>query len=287
MCPVENSTGIIAEGGLNRKRREAGGILHLPDALELYPERRLVLYNRTSGYGKQTGQDRSKLAEKQMVLYRAVRKLTDRPLKAVISIPGERGKLSAPRPGLTDAARRAWKLNAILVAYELSRFLRPEAYDPRTNPHAEPTADEYRQLHEMTGGVVLATVLPPWLSEGERHSHATRRTGRAGRPSSMTHDLSLDILDQMGFCHKDGKGRREWDFSMGGAAKWLARRTGKSMAAAKSMIQRLLDAPVPESICRRPGQRWKECCDPFRAYQAAYEEGLLPEKGPRLSVSKR
>jgi hypothetical protein len=73
---------------------------------------------------------------------------------------------------------------------------------------------------------------------------------------------------------------------MGGVAKWLARRTGKSVAAAKSMIQWLLDAPVPESRCHRPGQRWKDRRDPYRAYQAAIREGLLPEKGPRLSVSK-
>jgi hypothetical protein len=32
--------------------------------LRLYPEKRMILYNRTSGYGKQTGKDRSNLDEK-------------------------------------------------------------------------------------------------------------------------------------------------------------------------------------------------------------------------------
>ena len=197
MC-IENSTGILPDSGLYGKGRETGGILHLPDALRLYPEKRMILYNRTSGYGKQTGKDRSNLDEKEAVLHRAVRHLTNRPLKAVVSVAGECGKLSASRPRLISAAQDARKYKAMLVAYDLSRFLRPAAYDPRTNSHAEPTPDEFELLHEMTFGVVLATVLPPWLPESDRQSYLTKRTGKAGRPRSGTWDRVPEVFAALG-----------------------------------------------------------------------------------------
>jgi hypothetical protein len=159
----------------------------------------MILYNRTSGYGKQAGHDRSNLEEKETVLYRAVRQLTeDRPLRKIVSVAGERGKVSAPRPGLIGAAQDARKLNAMLVAYDLSRFLRPEAYDPRKDPHAWPTPAEFEQLREMTFGVLLATVLPPWLSESERHSYLTKRTGKAGRKPKLSPERAAEVFAALG-----------------------------------------------------------------------------------------
>lgn len=195
---VENSTTIIACADAGGKHRDVSGVLHLPDALEKHPDKSLILYNRTSGFGRQSGPNGANLEDKEQSLYRAVRRLTDRPFRRVVSKAGERGKLSAPRRGLIDAAEGAHRYNSIVVASDLSRFLRPEAYDSRRNPNAEPTPEELQRLHEMTGGVVLATVDPPWLSEAERHSLATKRTGKAGRPRKIGSDRVADVFAALG-----------------------------------------------------------------------------------------
>jgi hypothetical protein len=120
------------------------------------------------------------------------------------------------------------------------------------------------------------------------NSDAVDKDRRCGRPSWMTHDLALYIFECLGQPEMGAHGRTEWDCTPMRRVAWLlAHKAGKSVAAAKSVIQRLLDAPVPESRCHRPGKRWKDCRNPHAAYWVALKKGLLPAKGPRLSVSKR
>jgi hypothetical protein len=86
----------------------------------------------------------------------------------------------------------------MVVAYDLSRLLRAETYDRKTNRDAWPTPEEFRQLHAMTFGVPLATVLPPWLSERDRQSYLTKRTGKAGRPRSGIWDRVPEVFAALG-----------------------------------------------------------------------------------------
>jgi hypothetical protein len=114
-----------------------------------------------------------------------------------------------------------------------------------------------------------------------------------------SHHLAMQILYRLGSCFKFEGGSREWDCSMGLVAEWLAERTGKTVAAAKSMIQRLLDAPVPQEYCRylgppppylhlrQTGVCWKHLEKPYRHYQKAIQLGLLPEKGHARAYRNR
>jgi hypothetical protein len=237
----EKSTPIITDAGASGKR-VVGSVLHLADALELYPEKSLILYNRTSGYGRQSGHNNSKLDEKERVLYRTVRKMTDRPLCKVVSVAGERGKLDQPRRDLIRAAKAARKLNAMVVAYDLSRLLRPENYDCRTNPNAEPTPSDLERLHDLTGGVVLATFVPPWLTESERHSLATKRTGNAGRPCKIPMERIPEVFAALGALGMTPDERLLWQNPIRSVAKEF----GVSCATIQKIITDNLDTLSPD-----------------------------------------
>lgn len=257
----EKSTEIIADSAAESKRR-SGRVLHLPDALDLHPEKSLILYNRTSGYGSQSGHNKSKLDEKATALYRAIREVTDRRLRKIESVV-ECSKLAEPRRGLLRASEDARKLNAIVVAHDLSRLFRPADYDRRTNPDAEPTRQEYEQLREMTGGVVLATVLPPWLTEAQRHGYLTKRTGKAGRPRKIPHDRIPLVFAALGALYRTESDVERWQNPIRNVAKEF----GVGTATIHTIIREYGDSLSPD------GQRtYAEA-----AMDSAIELGLLDE----------
>jgi hypothetical protein len=181
-------------------------VLPLAAAVGRHPDADLVLYNRCSSWG-QAGRGKAELAAKTRAVYRAVRAAApDRPLRAIVS-GVEEGRVldpANPRRHLRDAAGRAAGFAArtgrpvILVAADLSRFIRAAAYHRVTNPEAGPTAAEFARLRELTGGVPLATVADPGMTERERQSAATRRTGRAGRPRRIDDEMAAWIFGTLG-----------------------------------------------------------------------------------------
>lgn len=159
-----------------RWSRLPGEILHLPDAFERTGSRRCVLYSRVSSAPEKydgTLESNTNSAIEQIEL-----------LGGRVSVPfdgQESGKLSHSRRILKAALDWVREYPQILVAWDLSRFIRAEAYDRRSNRDAVPTDTEWRQFFELTAGAMLATIEPPSLTEGERHSRSTKRSGRAGK----------------------------------------------------------------------------------------------------------
>lgn len=211
--------GGSSAGGTN------GTVLHLPDALQMYPECGIEFYNRNSSWG-QAGKGKTKLHEKTYAAVDEVRKLA--PLKLRRIVQGvEEGKLSKPRPKLRDAVGYAKKRGLMIVTIDLSRLIRPESYCRQTNPEAWPTHEEFDQLSEMASGVILATLEDPMLTESERHSLATKRTGTCGRPRSIDAHLAKKIFAALDYLVFDRSFRWRWGTPL---AK-VARRFGVTPAA--------------------------------------------------------
>lgn len=183
-------------------------ILHLPEALGRYPDHGIYVYNRVSSYD-QAGKGKLKLEEKTRAVVEKVRELAPGKLRAIIS-GIEEGKLSKPRRKLLDAAERAakgWRGPMMLVASDLSRFIRSEDYDRRINIDARPTPDEFARLRAMTRGLVLATLAHPSMTESERHSLATKRNDKCGRPRTITPELWEAIFRELGCAFPPWRGR--------------------------------------------------------------------------------
>jgi hypothetical protein len=107
----------------------------------------------------------------------------------------------------------------MVVAPDLSRFIRAKAYDRRTNRDAWPTREEFMALGEMTGNVVLATLAHPSLQEDRLHSLATKRTGKAGRPRSIDDELAERILAEVAHLFQRYDGSYQWCPSLRQLAK--------------------------------------------------------------------
>lgn len=227
--------GIIADtgsGGLS-----AGSILSLADALEEYPDRGLAIYNRVSSWG-QAGVGKVNLKDKDRGVLEAVRGIAAPGRLKRVPISGvEEGKLSVPRPKLLEAAEYAAGRNLILVAGDLSRFIRPEQFNHVKNPNAWPTDEEFERLRAMTGGVILATVESPLLTARERQSKATKRTKKHGRPPELSYQRALAILYGLGFRDEDS-GRWETPIAF----------VAKRHKVTESKIKRLLDMVVPGEL---------------------------------------
>jgi hypothetical protein len=245
-----------------------GGILRLHDALESYPDVDILVYNRVSSY-KSAGKRKEKLKEKTDALIEEIRKLAPNNLLRVVT-GVEKGKMSEPRRKLLEAVKEAksqrWPM--ILVAADHSRFIRSEAFDNETNRKALPTPEEFAQLSAMTGTLILATLLDPAMEERQLHSEATKRTGKCGRPRKIDHELAIRILGWLGTTFSYN-GRIEW--SEGRSLSKAAKRFGVK----KGAVQRLVDSPVPESLCGKPGLSWKDLLEPAEAYRDCLDRGLL------------
>jgi len=227
-----------------------GGILHLPDALERYPEAGIAIYNRVSSWG-QAGKGKAKLVEKTDTIVKEV--LMFAPGKLRHTVQGvEEGKPSAKRPKLLEAAEVAREHGLILVASDLSRFLRSEAYDRRKNHEVKPTPEEVTEFRETIGwDIILATIAHPTITESERHSLATKRTKKCGRRRKPL-DVrdAYRILEALGSRDSDGR----WKVSIAVVAKRLG--------LPPARIQRFLDSPVPGL----EGVRWKDLVNPASAF---------------------
>jgi hypothetical protein len=229
-------------------------IIHLPDALTNDPASRLAIYHRCSTRG-QAGKGKEALIERSRIVMDEIRKAAPGKLKHTPFYGVEEGKLSKKRPALVEAANYAKEHSLILVAADLSRFVRSEAYDRRTNHNAVPTEAELRQLHELTFHVPLATLLPPECTESERHSKATKRSGkRVGREPSLDPVTCWKVLMLLGQRDADGN----WEHSLTAVAKRLA--------VGRSAIQRLLHTPVPPELGAGGSLCWKDLEQPARAY---------------------
>jgi DNA invertase Pin-like site-specific DNA recombinase len=66
------------------------------------------------------------------------------------------------RPKLKQAAKLAKKHGAVLVAFDVSRFVRNEKY---SESGQEPTVDDFDQLMKLVGNVQLATIAHPSIHE--------------------------------------------------------------------------------------------------------------------------
>lgn len=106
--------------------------------------------------------------------------------KELIFASKETGKSTKPkqRPTLLKAIAAAKTNNLPLVAASPSRFLRHPDYDPRRNNDILPTAEQYEELVELAGEVVLATCCDPNVTIHEDESFLTKLsqsvTGKKG-----------------------------------------------------------------------------------------------------------
>jgi hypothetical protein len=237
--------------------------LHLPDALNGQATVNIVEYCRVSSWGQSSN---GSLDNQALAVHRAIREFAaPEKLKVRWIVRAvELGKLSAKRPGLREALKVASKYTAILVARDLARFLRSESYGPK-NRIAEPTAQEVAELLAMADGVLLATIEPPTLTEWERHSRATKASGKCGRPRKIGHELAYRVLESLGLPFFGESGRIEWEVPLSAVAK--------RFRLTKALVQRLVDSPIPG----KSGRRWKDVWDPAYAYLTAWELGQLRE----------
>lgn len=90
---------------------------------------------------------------------------------------------------LSEAARYAKRVGAVLVAESTCRFVRNQHYDPKKCPNARPTDAELHALARATLGVPLLTVLPPDMPlnavrkyQAQRNRRFKGRKARGGRP---------------------------------------------------------------------------------------------------------
>ena len=136
-----------------------------------------------------------------------------------------------------------------------------------------PTPDEFARLHELTGGVILATIADPSITEAERHSLATKRTKKCGRPRKPL-DVrdAYRILEALGTRDSDGR----WKVSIAAVAK--------NLGIPPARIQRFLDSPVPGL----EGLRWKDLDEPVGAFRQVGKTSLRIETlvGQPHAVSK-
>jgi hypothetical protein len=245
--------------------RDTGGILWFPEALERYPDAKFVVYNRVSSWG-QAGKGKVLLEAKTDAVVDEVYKLAPKRIRRIVR-GIEEGKLSKPRPKLIEATRSAVVRGLLVVTSDLSRYIRPEAFCHRTNREAWPTPEEFDVLRKRTGGAILTTLAHPSITESQRGSLATKR-GNPGRPSTMTPELAIEILHELGSWHPFAK---RWETSV----RAFARRVGVT----QGLVQRLLSSPVPAQCCDgRVGVRWVDFTNPALQYRLALDKGLIPNR---------
>jgi hypothetical protein len=250
---------------------DAGGVLHLPEALERFPDASITLYSRVSSYG-QAGRGKARLEEKTDAVASAVRDIAPGKLRRIVQAI-EEGKMVFPcRDALAEAAKDARQRKGILVAADLSRFIRAKKYSRTKNRNAWPTPEEFGRLHELTQGVPLATIESPLLTEDERHSRATRRTGKAGRPRAIDDDLAVRIWAEVEMIHWSDFGKVQWFPSL--------RELARAFRVSPATILRLLYSPSPT------GKAWLDVFQEHGTEQTPTGSYVCPRR--RISsVSKR
>jgi hypothetical protein len=208
---------LTSTGGANAKPLKltgqwdrTGGVLHLPQALKQHSNE-LSLYHRVSSRNaNQAGKGRQKLKEKTQAVLRQLRALTDREVRGIFQAV-EEGRMSKPRPTLKAAAAWAVKHDLILVAADLSRFIRAEEFDGSDGSKLEawPSREAFARLRACTG-CLLATIEHPLMTESQRRSKATKLTGKAGRPRRLTDEQVEEMFEALQYLFVDGSGRWRW-----------------------------------------------------------------------------
>jgi hypothetical protein len=182
-------------------------VQYFPELIVTDTESPLTLYNRVSS-DKQAGTQDVDLHRKTQTSIDELNQLAPGRLAAVFQ-GTEEGKFSLPRPTFYKALADARQRGAILVASDLSRFLRSEGYDSETDRKVSPTRAELDQLRRTAGAVVLSSISSPFLSESKRQSFLIKRSGRAGRPRVLSNDtlpLVSSIMYELGPCYVNDKG---------------------------------------------------------------------------------
>ncbi len=94
------------------------------------------------------------------------------------------------RPELARAAKLAKANDAVLVAFDVSRFVRNEDYNLN---RSLPTEDDFKQLTKLVGDVRLATITNPKIHEARNRStirgleNAKARGVKLGRPKKKSY----------------------------------------------------------------------------------------------------
>lgn len=255
-----NTNGTSREGVCEKKRQGTGNIKSFEEMAAEQSDLNVIIYNRTSNRS-QAGKGNVKLKEKTESLCREVEELLD-PYRIVGVVQKvERGKVDSKRPCLEQAVSLAEQQdNPVIVTYELTRFIRALDYDRIKNNQAWPTKEEFDKLHRLTHHIPLATVLPPYLTESERHSLATRKTGKAGRPQVISDDKMVQIVDALGqmYLHMNyGYRCRSKDPEQDGFRfKWTysIAQVAREFEESPSTIRRALERPSPQ------GPTWRQLC---------------------------
>ncbi len=222
------------------------GFLFLPDAAENFSA--CIHYCRASS--DNPGQVKS-LVTQQEYGEATIRSAFGR--RARMTIAGvERGQLNY-RPLFQKAVRAAKKFNVPIVSGDVSRFIRSASYHHWTNINAEPTSEELKKLWEMADGVPLVTIEHPSLTESERHSKATKRSGRCGRKPQLAWPLTTEVLTAL--------------------ETQSIREVAALFNISKSTVGRFWD-------------EWKDEPYPMDAYFQAFQRGELSEDGRRKTVPK-
>jgi DNA invertase Pin-like site-specific DNA recombinase len=234
-------------------------ILYLPDALKRYPEHWVVFYHRVSSPA-QAGTGNVKLIEIVEALMFEVRKRVGGKLLETPFFDVEEGQVNIPRPALRRAAKHALENPpSMILAWDRSRFIRPVTFCHRTNREAIETPEELAWLHSRTYGIPLVTLVDPTLTESQRHSLATKRSGRCGRQSKLVWPITYQVLEMLESVYRDGE---------------------------KGSLKSIADAfGLDKQVVYRFWCEWDYLEWPSRAYLDARKQGWLSKDGRRL-VSK-
>ncbi len=242
----------------------------------------MLIYNRVSSYGKQAGRDQTKLEMKTEQVRDVARVMAPGRLIRAPFDGVELGKLSARRPALRKvldyAAAECSRRPLLVVARDLSRFLRSEAYHHKENPEAWPTADEFERLRAMVpNGVILCTILDPHATEAERHRYVMAWAEGCGRPRQVDPKKAQLILEYLGSPSLDDTGNTVWGDRSGRREDWTSiSKAAGVFGVSKAAVQRLVEGKVPAELCEgQPDVRWKDLRDPANTYRKARRLGYV------------
>ncbi len=206
--------------------------------VERQPDLRYVVYHRNSSRS-QAGTKKRKLWMNAHAIAQQATQDADgvEPLEIFAAV--EQGKPSKLRPVFDEALDYARRHGAVLVAADLSRIHRPEAYHRRLNPNALSTAEELSLLLKRAMGVPLAVLLSIESTEEERLRRAIKRTGKAGRPRSYDMRTLLALVEYL--IGPDG-GRSDLSYPA----------IGERCGLTTTTIKRLVNKPVRVSDSELP-----------------------------------
>jgi hypothetical protein len=149
--------------------------------------------------------------------------------------------------------QRARLFRSIVVARDLTRFLRSASYHRWKNREARPTPEEFADLRELTWDAVLATVIHPSASEADRMGAAIERSGKAGRPvTSISADKAAEMFADLECCGYDSRDRPIWSPSL--------RELAAQYGVPKSAVAEALNRPSGD------GRSWREVVQDWMLY---------------------